>query len=153
MTQYISKSAIVAEIEKLKGKISDGSSYCNGWQHALRMLELSLDTLEVKGVDLEEEIKNYFKGFGKFASVGIDDCIDIAKYFFALGLFSQLTWQDIRLISEIGEDFMNSEESDDLWKDEEVYYTAILNKLKEKGRDYKTERQITRELEQKGEEL
>ena len=48
MEQYISKSALVAEIEKLKGKVSDSSSYCNGWQHALRMLELSLDTLEVK---------------------------------------------------------------------------------------------------------
>jgi len=48
MKQYIPKSTLVAEIEKLKGKVSDGSSYCNGWQHALRMLELSLDTLEVK---------------------------------------------------------------------------------------------------------
>ena len=46
--KLIDKDALVAEIEKLKGKVSDGSSYCNGWQHALRMLELSLDTLEVK---------------------------------------------------------------------------------------------------------
>lgn len=52
---YIDKSTLVAEINKLKGKISDSSSYCNGWQHALRMLELSLDTLEVKSVDLEKE--------------------------------------------------------------------------------------------------
>jgi hypothetical protein len=50
MAQYIDKSALVAEIEKLKGKISDGSSYCNGWQHALRMLQLSLYTLEEKEV-------------------------------------------------------------------------------------------------------
>ena len=55
MEQYIPKSALVAEIEKLKGKISDGSSYCNGWQHALRMLELSLDTFNAKEVDLKEE--------------------------------------------------------------------------------------------------
>jgi len=48
MEQYISKSALVAEIEKLKGKVSDDSSYCNGWQHALRMLEIELNTLEVK---------------------------------------------------------------------------------------------------------
>lgn len=54
MEQYISKSALVAEIEKLKGKVYDGSSYCDGWQHALRMLELSLNTLKVKeiGVDI-----------------------------------------------------------------------------------------------------
>jgi len=46
--KLIDKDALVAEIEKLKGKVSDGSSYCNGWQHALRMLELSINTLEVK---------------------------------------------------------------------------------------------------------
>ena len=56
MKQYISKSALVAEIEKLKDKVSDSSSYCNGWQHALRMLELSIDTLEVKEVDLEKQL-------------------------------------------------------------------------------------------------
>jgi len=44
------------------------------------------ENLKVKKEDFEKEIKSYFKGFGKFASVGIDDCIDIAKYFFELGL-------------------------------------------------------------------
>lgn len=48
MEQYINKASVMEEIEKLKGKVSDGSSYCNGWQHALRILELSLDTLEVE---------------------------------------------------------------------------------------------------------
>ena len=48
MTQYIDKDALVAKIEKLKGKVSDDSSYCDGWQHALRMLEIELNTLEVK---------------------------------------------------------------------------------------------------------
>lgn len=37
-------------------------------------------------VDLDEKIESYFKGFGKFASVGIDDCVDIAKHFYELGL-------------------------------------------------------------------
>lgn len=45
MEQYIDKSAVVAEIEKLKDKVDDGSSYCNGWQQSLRMLEMELDTL------------------------------------------------------------------------------------------------------------
>ena len=39
-----------------------------------------------------------------------------------------LTWQDVRLIAEIGESFMNSEESDHL--SEEGYYTEILNRFK-----------------------
>lgn len=49
--KLIDKDALIAEIKKLKGKISDSSSYCNGWQHALRMLEISIYTLEVKEVD------------------------------------------------------------------------------------------------------
>ncbi len=55
MAQYIDKSAVVAEIEKLKGKVDDGSSYCNGWQQALRMLEMELDNLEVKDFELTWE--------------------------------------------------------------------------------------------------
>lgn len=55
MAQYIDKDALVAEIDKLKGKVDDESSYCNGWQQALRMLEMELDTLEVKEVDLEKK--------------------------------------------------------------------------------------------------
>ena len=49
----------------------------------------SIDTLEVKEVNLDKEIESYFKGFGKFPSVGIDDCIDIAKHFYELGLKAQ----------------------------------------------------------------
>ena len=74
----------------------------------------------------------------------------IAKHFFELGLVSQLTWQDIRLISEIGEEFMNSEESDNC-TDDETYYSAILNKLKQLGRDYKTQRQEIRDKVKKKE--
>ena len=51
MEQYISKSALVAEIEKIRCKVNDGSSYCNGWQHALRTFEIGINTLEVKEVD------------------------------------------------------------------------------------------------------
>ena len=47
------------------------------------------DSLEVGGVDLEEEIKSYFKGFGKYPSVGIGDCIDIARHFFEFGFNAQ----------------------------------------------------------------
>lgn len=39
-----------------------------------------------------------------------------------------LTWEDVKLIAEIGEDFMNSEESDNL--SEEEYYIEILNRFK-----------------------
>ena len=83
MAQYIDKSALVAKIKKLKGKVSDSSSYCNGWQHALRMLELSLDTLEVKEVDFDAEWERYFEHRGEMATVNVKH---LAKYFFELGL-------------------------------------------------------------------
>lgn len=99
MIQYIPKSVLVAEIEKLKGKISDGSSYCNGWQHALRMLQLSLGTLEVKEVDLEKHLKEDIEDVlfdldgvavkGATHYLTVEDVKDIAKHFFELGLKAQ----------------------------------------------------------------
>ena len=82
--KLIDKEKVVAEIEKLKGKISDSSSCCNGWKHALRMLELSLDTLEVKEVDLEKEFDSYCeKLFVRDVRESLYDC---ARHFFELGL-------------------------------------------------------------------
>ena len=55
MAQLINKDILIAEIKKLKGKVDDESSYCNGWQQALRMLEIVLDTIEVKYSELTWE--------------------------------------------------------------------------------------------------
>lgn len=97
MAHYIDKSALVAEIEKLKGKVNDVSAYCNGWQHALRMLELSLDTLEVKEVDLEKEYKDF---------INIDNgrsMFETAKHFFGLGVRvnNPITASDRGMVEEI----------------------------------------------------
>ena len=152
--KLIDKDALVAEIERL---ISNGqvklkeSEECKDYESYVAWAEriatcinvLSLlDTLEVKEVDFEKMWKEYFKYRGDIATVNVKH---IAKHFFELGLVSQLTWQDIRLISEIGEEFMNSEESDSC-TDDETYYSAILNKFKQLGRGYKTQRQEIREL-------
>jgi hypothetical protein len=153
--KLIDKDELLADIENLldNGKYHEeyDCAYRDGNNGALYALKNKLNTLETKEVDLEKEINDYFITVELCEGEKITENTfrKIAKHFFELGIFSQLTWKDIRLISEIGEDFMNSEESDNLG--EEEYYTMILNKLKEKGRDYKTERQITRELEQKGE--
>ena len=88
--KLIDKDILMAEIEKLvdKGKYHEEFDfvYRDGNNDALYALKEKIDTLEAKEVDLNEEIKSYFKGFGKFPSVGIDDCSDIAKHFFELGL-------------------------------------------------------------------
>lgn len=71
MTQYISKSAIVAEIER---RIADNrkeieranhknlEDYFEGYEDALVLLkEQFLDTIEVKEVDLEKEMQAFAK--------------------------------------------------------------------------------------------
>ena len=85
--KLIDKEKVVAEIEKLKGKISDSSSYCNGWKHALRMLELSLDTIEVKEIDLCKEEERIWKDFNMGECyLSKNDLKKISKHFFELGL-------------------------------------------------------------------
>ena len=140
MTQYIDKDALVAEIEKRRNfdkelKLYSRLDECNG-------ILSFIDALEVKEVDLDKAIDDYIYTHDgrkrlaleldwKYCNLtlkGGNEIIKFAKHFFELGLFSQMTWQDIRLMSEIGEKFMNSEESDHL--SEEEYYTEILNRFK-----------------------
>ena len=59
MTQYIDKSAVVAEIDRLQETTMDEnrnflSSYHEGVFDGLSMLESFLDTLEVKELDLDK---------------------------------------------------------------------------------------------------
>lgn len=97
MTQYINKSDVVAEIEKkkipFKKDIDDGvypTYLC-----ALMDFEDFINTLEVKDVDLEKEIKDYFNSQPIITrSKGVDyrlipTGVDIAKHFYELGLKAQ----------------------------------------------------------------
>ena len=92
--KLIDKEAVVAEIRRRLERLANTSAENDrqfaaiiGAQHyELMSLIQYINTLEVKEVGLNEEIESYFKGFGRFASVGIDDCIDIAKHFFELGM-------------------------------------------------------------------
>ena len=86
MEQYLPKSVVLAEIERTQKilNLDDcGGRSVMAWSEGFKNF---LNTIEVIEVDLNGEIESYFKGFGKFPSVGIDDCIDIAKHFFELGM-------------------------------------------------------------------
>jgi len=105
MVQYISKDALVA---KIRGYINNAEVYLKYHhnrndksvyafeQEKLVMCELlfSLDTLEVKEVDLEKEIDSQWKdctpvdeGMGcEFANISIEQFVNIAKHFFELGM-------------------------------------------------------------------
>jgi len=93
MEQYIPKSVLVAEIEKLQLCTMDEhmnfySAEAQGEYNALSKLESFLDTLEVKEVTIDEEIEKCLKKYNMLA-VGKKDFAEIAKHFFELGLKAQ----------------------------------------------------------------
>lgn len=90
MAQYIDKSAVVAEIERIKNTeynknfISDDVACC-----ALDMVIDIIDTLKVKEVDLEKEIILYKMRnpiIGHREGSLNNYMSNVAKYFFELGL-------------------------------------------------------------------
>ncbi len=95
MTQYIDKAAVVEEIEKLTDKVCDRLS-TEAMEGAIVLSEYiisSLDTLEVKEVDLDKEIKKEY--LERRCYGGRDNMLvilnepqfnEIAKHFFELGL-------------------------------------------------------------------
>ena len=92
MAQYIDKSALVAEIEKLQLCTMDEhmnyySAEAQGEYNALSKLESFLDTLEVKEVDLDKEYKDFVEEdpvYNKLINGIVGKAI--AKHFFELGL-------------------------------------------------------------------
>ena len=113
MEQYISKDALVAEIERLKKQLIKGAcasqiameTRCK--EEAYNEVLSFLNTLEVKKVDLEKECKNYLEN--NFSSVEepdeflttlmqLDDMVLFAKHFYELGLKSRI---DKELIDEL----------------------------------------------------
>ena len=94
MEQYISKSALVAEINK---RIIDAPVNNIGHQRVWAYNDVKdiIATIEVKGVDLEKEWKKFLKD----GDVGFKE---IAKHFFELGLRLQ-TEKNITFKYNIGE--------------------------------------------------
>lgn len=87
--ELIDKSALVAEIEKMLQNEypCDNSEQGTGYSCALYELQDFLNTLEVKGVDLEDDVDKILKendwNFDKI------DFYQFAKHFFELGLKAQ----------------------------------------------------------------
>ena len=104
--KLINKDALVAEIEKLINEIYAGRSFdsLNSEQQTslwyVKSIMSSINNLEVKEVDLEKIIDDYFKDW-KFDdeldimikpnnySASFTDLKEIAKHFFELGLKAQ----------------------------------------------------------------
>ena len=98
MEQYINKSAVAAEIERIKKEECPIDTYEGRMKlfYFERFLSF-LDTLEIKEVDLEKELDkytadNFWALEGDNESPYLlekDDMLKVAKYFYELGLNSQ----------------------------------------------------------------
>lgn len=120
MGKYISKSAAVAEIEKIKeGLQRNGNPNPLGNLQeclaaaeieALNLIKDSLDSLELKEVDLQSEIDRVWDNTSNnFLEDGWKEFEDFAKHFFELGLLASnpLSWEDMLIIHRCIKDAMN----------------------------------------------
>jgi hypothetical protein len=90
MEQYIKKSALIAEIERLVNNYDKALDY----EAALEDVSNFLDTLEVKEVDLEKEIQRQYNVHKNPDNSIVKDCVIMtkdgfeyfAKHFYELGL-------------------------------------------------------------------
>lgn len=95
MAQYINKDALLAEIERKKEEEvnydDDSKSFASYADHvyylALDSMQDFIDTLEVKRVDLDEEIKRFTMSKELYETKS--PVRTIAKHFFELGLKAQ----------------------------------------------------------------
>ena len=101
MAHYIDKDALVAEIENYKNSVGEDGEHCSlvvgkhkGQKMASEHFLSFINTLEVKEVDLEKEMKswrhNHFHGKRDKEAVGEYlervSQLNLAKHFFELGL-------------------------------------------------------------------
>ena len=85
MTHLINKDDLVSEIKHhLQFTPEHTNAFIEGEEHAYRTILSFLDSLEVKEVDLEKELDEYFDThYGEFL---YDDYLEFANHFFELGL-------------------------------------------------------------------
>ena len=154
--KLIDKDAVLAEIEKRIVEYKDmkiDSSYYEGMVASLEFFrDEFINTIEVKEVDLEKEIKEYINDewcdewsgdVGNWircrrgtTPMEVEDVKDIAKHFFELGLSASnpLTWKDMRELHIIFESLdVDIELSrSKLQKETLGYYEEVLKRFKEK---------------------
>jgi len=121
MEQYISKSVLVAEIERRLWLLMPKMTF-HQQRVELEKLISFIDTLEVKEMDLEkhlkEDIEDVFFDLNGVAVKGathyltVEDVKDIAKHFYELGMLSTITEEDCKLIWNIGDEIPNMPEED-----------------------------------------
>jgi hypothetical protein len=101
MAQYIDKSALLAEIEKLNIPFYPTLAEKMSYQDATKDCIDIIYTLKVKEVDLDAEWKRYFEHRGEMATVNVKH---LAKYFFELGIEKSVNESIIRKIVDLNDE-------------------------------------------------
>ena len=89
MEQYISKSAVVTEFNRLIAELveeGEDTMFEQGRISAFEDTKLFLDTLEVKEVNLDKELDFVRDAYYYFTSDERNSMKKVAKHFFELGL-------------------------------------------------------------------
>lgn len=86
MAQYIDKDAVIAEIERLRKKNKKSEYVYDSLDtgYTLKTIASLINTLDVKEVDLEKEIDDWYNTIG--IPVTTDALKETARHFFELGL-------------------------------------------------------------------
>jgi hypothetical protein len=148
MEQYIKKSALVAEFNRLIAELvkeGEGTMFEQGRISAFEDTKLFLDTLEVKEVDLEKEINKYISDnffgsqtLGFFANrtkeePNDEDIALVAKHFFEFGLKSKSSYVDIPNIDDTLKEMGVDPDSKDVKIFKESFYEALEKFKAQKG--------------------
>ena len=134
MTQYIDKSAVVAEIERKKKQlIESGNDFANFWACGSLDDILSFLDTQVKEVDINKEISQFIDANFEKATIGYKlNLRHVAEYFFKLGLRCKSNWDSVYIpdiddtLKEMGVD-PDSREANSF----KSSYYRVLDKLKE----------------------
>lgn len=131
MAQYISKDALVAEIDNILDYVNEywDTDYAIGAQRFADKLQDVINTFEVKEVDLDFMLHEYWNLSSKIsidclesATMTKDEMINFAKHFFELGLRSTITEEDCKLVWNIGDKIP--------YMPEEEFFKELLKRYK-----------------------
>lgn len=135
MTQYIDKSALVAEINRILSAFKNSDAPVDRLRASTLIAILSfIDTLEVKEVDINKEISQFIDSNFEKATIGHKLSLRrTAKHFFELGLKTQYSSINIPNIDDLFEEDGINPYSKDAKLFKECYYTALERYKEKKG--------------------
>ena len=139
MERYIPLDDLVVEIKRHIELYDPIVGYEEGRKDEAKSILSFIDTLEVKEVDLKEEMSNYLgDDWEKDAEGKIEnEMVAFAKHFFELGLRASnpLTWEDIACIEDITSTILTECKDKILYDTQESICKEILKRFKaQKGK-------------------